>query len=102
MYRDGRVGKARSHVPGKNAPMRLRPDFGAAVSLKNSLHRESGEEIAEPISHSNTSDGTLPQAIPGRTRLIGVGGAHDKKKSLRGQFIFLLQLVSFTVDGDPL
>ena len=35
---------------GKNAPMRLRPVFRAAVSLKNRLHRESGEEIAEPIS----------------------------------------------------
>ena len=35
---------------GKNVPMRLRPDFRAAVSLKNRLHRESGEEIAEPIS----------------------------------------------------
>ena len=48
---------------GKNAPMRLRPDFRAAVSLKNRLHRESGEEIAEPISpqqyrrwHSSSSD----------------------------------------------
>ena len=30
---------------GKNAPIRLRPDFRAAVSLKNRLHRESGEEI---------------------------------------------------------
>ena len=28
---------------GKNAPMRFRPDFRAAVSLKNRLHRESGE-----------------------------------------------------------
>ena len=27
---------------GKNGPMRLRPDFRAAVSLKNRLHRESG------------------------------------------------------------
>ena len=27
---------------GKNTPMRLRPDFRAAVSLKNRLHRESG------------------------------------------------------------
>ena len=35
---------------GKNAPMRLRPDFRAAVSLKNRLHRESGEQFAEPIS----------------------------------------------------
>ena len=35
---------------GKNALMRLWPDFQVAVSLKNRLHRESGEEIAEPIS----------------------------------------------------
>ena len=48
---------------GKNAPMRLRPDFRAAVSLKNRLHRESGEQVAEPISpqqyrrwHSSSSD----------------------------------------------
>ena len=33
----------------KNAPMRLRSDFRAAVPLKNRLHRESGEERAEPI-----------------------------------------------------
>ena len=32
---------------GKNAPMRLRPDFRAAVSLKNRLHRESGEETGK-------------------------------------------------------
>ena len=48
---------------GKNALVRLRPDFRAAVSLKNRLHRESGEEIAEPISpqqyriwHSSSCD----------------------------------------------
>ena len=35
---------------GKNAPMRLRSDFRAAVTLKNQLHRESVEEIAQPIS----------------------------------------------------
>ena len=35
---------------GKKAPMRLRPDFRAAVSLKNRLHRESSEQVAEPIS----------------------------------------------------
>ena len=34
----------------KNAPMRLRPDFRAAVPLKKGLHREYGEEFAEPIS----------------------------------------------------
>ena len=48
---------------GKNAPMRLRSDFRAAVSLKNRLHRESGEQVAEPTSphqyrrwHSPSSD----------------------------------------------
>ena len=35
---------------GINWPVRLRPDFRAAVSLKNRLHRESGEQVAEPIS----------------------------------------------------
>ena len=34
---------------GKNAPMRLRSNFRAAVTIKNRLHRESGEERAEPI-----------------------------------------------------
>ena len=34
----------------KNDPLRLRPDFRAAVSLKNHLHRESGEQVEEPIS----------------------------------------------------
>ena len=34
---------------GKNAPMRLRADFRAAVTIMNRLHRESGEERAEPI-----------------------------------------------------
>ena len=32
---------------GKNAPVRLRPDFRAAVSVKNRLHRESGEQVAQ-------------------------------------------------------
>ena len=35
---------------GKNGPMKLRSDFRAAVPLKNRLHRESGEQIEEPIS----------------------------------------------------
>ena len=34
---------------GKNAPMRLRSDFRAAVTIMNRLHRESGEERLEPI-----------------------------------------------------
>ena len=35
---------------GKNRPIKLRSDFRAAVSLKNRLHRESGEQVEEPIS----------------------------------------------------
>ena len=35
---------------GKNGPMRLRSDFRAAVSIKNRLHHESGEQVEEPIS----------------------------------------------------
>ena len=34
---------------GKNAPMRLRSDFRGAVTIMNRLHRESGDEGAEPI-----------------------------------------------------
>ena len=33
---------------GKNAPMRLRSDFQAAVTIMNRPHREPGEERAEP------------------------------------------------------
>ena len=50
---------------GKNAPMRLRSDFRTAVTLMNRLHRESGEEHAEPIPfqqyqrwHSSSSSST--------------------------------------------
>ena len=35
---------------GKNAPMRLRSDFRAAVTIKIRLQRESGEDRAEPTS----------------------------------------------------
>ena len=34
---------------GKNAPMRLRSDFRAAVTVTNRLHRKFGGERAEPI-----------------------------------------------------
>ena len=34
---------------GTKAPMRLRSDFQAAVTIMNRLHREPGEERAEPI-----------------------------------------------------
>ena len=35
---------------GKNGHMKLRSDFRATVHHKKSLHRESGEQVAEPIS----------------------------------------------------
>ena len=35
---------------GKNGPMKLRSDFRAAVSIKNRLHRESGEQFEEPTA----------------------------------------------------
>ena len=53
---------------GKNAPMRLRHDFRAAVSLK----------LQNQLLKHNRGDDTLPQAILGGTRLTGVGGAHNK------------------------
>ena len=83
VHGDGWTGKAKSHVPSlyrgiqkiprtmvspwisqaKTRPMRLRPDFWAAVSLKNRLHREIGEQVTEPNSpqqyrrwHSSSSD----------------------------------------------
>ena len=34
---------------GKNGPMKLRPDYRSAVSMKNRLHLESGEQVEEPI-----------------------------------------------------
>ena len=37
---------------GKNWPMKLRSDFRAAVSMKNRLHHESGEQVEERL-HPN-------------------------------------------------
>ena len=50
---------------GRNAPMKLRSDFGEAVTIMNRLLRESGEERPEPIPfhqyqrwHSSSSSST--------------------------------------------
>ena len=40
---------------GKNGPMKLRSDFRAAVSMKNRLNHESGEQVEEPIHRGVTS-----------------------------------------------
>ena len=55
-------------------------------------------KLQNPFLLNNIGDGTLPQAILGGTwTRPKVGGAHDKNLS-----DLLLQLVSLTVDGDPL
>ena len=46
---DIRNWKITQNKSGKNAPMRLRSDFRAAVTLMNLLHREPGDELVEPI-----------------------------------------------------
>ena len=41
-----------SDKAGKNGPMKLRSDFRAPVSMKNSLHHKSGEPVEERL-HPN-------------------------------------------------
>ena len=82
---------------GKNAPLRLRSDFelqshSRTVSIVNQVKKLQNQYL-----HNNTGDGTV---IPGGTGTRPkAGGAHDKifKRSIHP---FLLQLVSFTADGD--
>ena len=52
--------------------MRLRSDFRAAVSVKNRLHRESGEQVAEPISPEQYRR-WRPSAHRGGTSPNGIG-----------------------------
>ena len=53
--------------------MKLRSDFRAAVSMKNRLHHESGEQVEEPNLQNNTGYGILLQAHRGGTSLNGIG-----------------------------
>ena len=69
---------------GKHAPMRLRPDYRAAVSQKTVFIVSQVRELQNQFLHNNTGDGTLLRAIPCGTR-PKAGGAHDK--ILRGHFI---------------
>ena len=68
-------------------------DFRACVSIKNRLHRESG-------SPEYTGDGIPLQAIRSGISLNGIGSELWFFFFL--VIFFLLQLVSFTVDSDPL
>ena len=63
---------------GKNAPMRLRSDFRAAVTIRNRLHRQVKKSY-NPFLLNNIGDGTLlPQEIPGGTGIRPkAGGAHE-------------------------
>ena len=69
------------------------------LSLSKTVSTASqANKLQNPFLQNNTGDGTLPQSIHGGTRPTGVGGAEKFFKS----DLFLSQLVSFTVDGDPL
>ena len=85
---------------GKNGLMKLRSDFRAAVSIKNRLHHESGEQVDEPIHPDQSDDGITLQARRGGTSLNGIG--NEFIQLYNWSEFFLFQLVSFTVDGDPL
>ena len=78
---------------GKNAHMRLRPFFSScSLSSKPAIIVIQVRKLKNQYLHSNTGDGTLPQPIPGGTRLK-VGEALDF--SLKEvTFFFWLQLVS--------
>ena len=88
MQRDGRTCKRRPYISshsrgtekiprtmvslnksGKNGPMKLRSDFRAAVSMKNSPHHESGEQVINTVD----GDGIPLQAYRGGTSLNGIG-----------------------------
>ena len=48
---------------GENGLMKLRSDFRAAVSVKNRLHHESGEQVASLFLQNNTGCGIPLQAL---------------------------------------
>ena len=112
--------------------MKLRSDYTAAVMMKNRLHHESGEPIEEPIHPGQQrrtrqgeevfSEDYLSSArVDQHTGYIYIyiyivfqlevprGGTHPNGVGRELTFFillkslsFLLQLVSFTVDSDPL
>ena len=81
---------------GKHGLMKLRSDFRAAVSLKDRLLHESGEQIEEPNSAKQYSIWHLSSSTSWWNK--NYKWAH---KIFFDLIFFLLQLVSFTVDGDP-
>ena len=53
--------------------MKLRPDFRAAVSLKNCLHTSQANKLKSLFLQSNTVYGIPLQAHRGGTNLNGIG-----------------------------
>ena len=67
--------------------MRFRSDFRTAVTIMNRLHRESGEERAEPL-FTNIKDDTLPpQVVHG-----GIGHVQKLLEILQEKFFHLRAL----------
>ena len=84
---------------GKNAPMRLRSDFRAAFTITNRLHRESGEERAEPYSFS-----TVPKAAPFllKFNMVALGQKLVELMKRIHCFIWFVAVGSFTAGSNLL
>ena len=111
---------------GKNGPMKLRTDYRAALMMKNRLRYESGEPVEEPIHagqqrrHTTRTRSFLWKITSPALELTNIQdgnigfhlqiprcGTHPNGvgSGLTIFFcsnLFLLQLVPFTVDSDPL
>ena len=84
------------HESGKKAPIDFDQIFELQSLSKTVSTASQVSKLQNQFLHNNIGDGNLPQAIPGGTR-PKVGGADNQNWS----DLFLLQFVSFTVDGDP-
>ena len=76
----------------KNAPMRLRSDFRAAVSIKNRLHRESGRRSCTTHFSSTTSE-MAPFFL--KRFLVELGHVQKLVELMKVQFFELFVAVGF-------
>ena len=81
----------------QNGPVKLRSDFRVAVLMKNRLHHESGEQIEE-LLHTDQQRRWHSSSCTSWWDRIG----SELIIFWIVQILFLSQLVSFKVDGDPL
>ena len=102
----------------QQAKMKLRSDCRAPVLMKNRLHHDSGEPIEEPIHRGQQRRTQQGQEVFSddyfsNTRVDRHTGCEYwmpsssssrsyTQKFLFGSDLFLLRLVSFTIDSDPL